>query len=95
MIFFYGCSFWSLVEFFIYWKLAAVLVYQSTEKHAAGYNIAPEPIDDPTNDADIHVDEPRFSSGKLPLQGSHKADEKKALGAGGLAQGTPKVGVFT
>ncbi|KAK4717616.1 hypothetical protein R3W88_015954 [Solanum pinnatisectum] len=49
----------------------------------------PEPIDGPTNGADVHGDEPTFSSGKSPLPGGHNADEK-ASGAGGLRQGTPE-----
>ncbi|KAK6789647.1 hypothetical protein RDI58_013447 [Solanum bulbocastanum] len=68
----------------------AVHVDQSTEKRAARDNVAPVPIDGPTNGADVHVDELTFSAGKSPLQGSHNADEKKASGAGGLAQGTPE-----
>ncbi|KAH0664808.1 hypothetical protein KY285_026014 [Solanum tuberosum] len=67
---------------------------QSTEKHAAGDSAVPEPIDGPTNGADVHGDEPTFSSGKSPLPGGHNADEK-ASGAGGLGQGTPEQPQFS
>ena len=74
--------------------LAEVHANQSTEKHAAADSAVPEPVDGPTNGADVHGDEPTFSSGKSYLQGGHNADEK-ASSAGGLGQCTPEVGVFS
>ncbi|XP_027773278.1 serine/threonine-protein kinase PRP4 homolog [Solanum pennellii] len=68
---------------------AEVHANQSTEKHAAGDRAVSEPVDGPTNGADVHGDEPTFSSGKSYLQGGHNADEK-ASGAGGLGQCTPE-----
>ncbi|KAH0677705.1 hypothetical protein KY285_025506 [Solanum tuberosum] len=68
----------------------AVHVDQSTKKRAARDNVALESIIGPTNGADVYVDDLTFFAGKSPLQGSHDADEKKASGAGGLAQGTPE-----
>ncbi|CAN4101770.1 unnamed protein product [Withania somnifera] len=61
---------------------AAVHVDQSTEKRAAGDTVVPEPMDGPTNGADVHVDEPIFSTAKSPLQVSS--------GAGEVGQGTPE-----
>ncbi|XP_060175414.1 uncharacterized protein LOC132606093 [Lycium barbarum] len=68
---------------------AEVHADQSTEKRAAGDNVLLEPVDGPTNGADVHVDEPAFSAGISPLKGGHNADEK-ASKAGGLRPGTPE-----